>query len=177
MENRRVWAAMSPSTMSPVAGIHRDLARDEQQVAGTNRLGVRARSPWEPKRSKQPAASPLDASGGLDDLVRSQAARADAEPANAAVHHRADALQVRLEPTGRHVVGVADVAADDGALSADLAAFRHCCRSWWPIAGPFDELADEPAGRATVGAAVHACRYATRAKRGVHKRQIIAYPG
>ena len=41
-KTRRVCAAMSPSTSCPVAGIDRDLARDEQQRAGADRLGVRA---------------------------------------------------------------------------------------------------------------------------------------
>ena len=54
--------------------------------------------------------------GGLDDLVRAQAARADAQALDAAVDHRADALEVRLEPPRRHVVRVADIAADDRAL-------------------------------------------------------------
>ena len=39
-------------------------------------------------------------SGGLDDLVRPDAARADAQALDAAVHERADPLQVRLEPAG-----------------------------------------------------------------------------
>ena len=36
--------------------------------------------------------------GGLDDLARPQAARADADAAHSAVHHRPHGLQVGLEP-------------------------------------------------------------------------------
>ena len=36
--------------------------------------------------------------GRLDDLARAEAARADAQPLDAAVDERADALEVRLEP-------------------------------------------------------------------------------
>src|SRR5688572_30816786 len=68
-------------------------------------------------------------SGGLDDLARAQAARADAEALDAAVDHRADPLQVRLEPAGSHVVRVADVAADHRALVTDFAALRHVSSS------------------------------------------------
>ena len=56
------------------------------------------------------AASTL---GGLDDLARAQAARADADALDAAVDHRPHRLQVRLEPARAHVVGVADAAPDD----------------------------------------------------------------
>src|SRR6185295_4272897 len=64
-------------------------------------------------------------SGGLDDLVGSEAARADAQPTDSAVDHRANPLEVRFEPPRRDVVRVADVPADDGAFSADFAALCH----------------------------------------------------
>src|SRR5262245_8300692 len=116
-------------------------------------------------------------SGGLDDFVRSQAASADAQAANTAVHHRPDTLKVGLEPAWRHVVRVADVPADDGAFSADLAAFCHVAvpggrspgvlveqprssgRDPAPDGGDFELMA--------LGAAL----------KPRHKHQIIAYPG
>ena len=64
-------------------------------------------------------------SGGLDDLAGPQAARADPQPLDSAVHQGANALEVRLEAARRDVVRVADVAADDRPFSADLAAFCH----------------------------------------------------
>src|SRR5829696_4381721 len=64
-------------------------------------------------------------SGGLDDLAGAQAASADAQPLDAAVHQGADALEVRLEPARCDIVRVADVPADDRPFSADFAAFCH----------------------------------------------------
>src|SRR5258708_18338066 len=62
---------------------------------------------------------------GLDDFAGAQAAGADPQAPDAAVHHRPDPLQVRLEPPGGHIVCVADVAADDRPLVADFTALRH----------------------------------------------------
>src|SRR5688500_919260 len=62
---------------------------------------------------------------GLDDLARAQAARADAQPLNPAVHERAHALEVRLEPPGRHVMRVTDVPSHDRTLTADFTTFGH----------------------------------------------------
>src|SRR5262249_46042814 len=73
--------------------------------------------------------SPFTASSRLDDLARAQAAGADADASDAAVDHRADALQVRFEPARGHVVRVADVAADDRPLVTDFAALRHVAYS------------------------------------------------
>src|SRR5258708_22049871 len=61
---------------------------------------------------------------GFDDLARTQAPRADPEAADAAVHHRTDPLQVRLEPAGGHVVRIADVLAADLAPICAFAALR-----------------------------------------------------
>ena len=63
--------------------------------------------------------------GGLDDLARAQAARADADALDAAVDHRADRLEIRLEPPRAHVVRVAVLPADDRTLPADFTALRH----------------------------------------------------
>src|SRR5260221_11348131 len=66
---------------------------------------------------------------GFDDLARTQAPRADPEAADAAVHHRADPLQVRLEPAGGHVVRVAEGLGEDRALVAHSDALRHGSKS------------------------------------------------
>ena len=63
--------------------------------------------------------------GGFDDLVRPQAARADAQPPHATVHERPHPLKVGLEPSRSDVVRVADVATHDRAFSAEFAAFCH----------------------------------------------------
>ena len=78
-------------------------------------------------RSNGPAAeqNPGFLLRGLDDPARSQAARADAHAADAAVDHRANALQVGLEAPGPDVVGVADDAPDHGRLAAHFTLFRH----------------------------------------------------
>ena len=69
-------------------------------------------------------------SGGLDDLAGLQAARADTQTLDAAVHHRADALEVRLEPPRRHIVRVAHISPDYRAFSAKFAAFCHDLSPW-----------------------------------------------
>ena len=69
-----------------------------------------------------PAARTL---GGLDDAIRTQAARADAQSTNTAIDHRPDPLQIRFEPTGSHVMCVADVATDHWSFSANFTALRH----------------------------------------------------
>ena len=71
-------------------------------------------------------------SGGLDDLARPQAARAYAQPLDAAIDDGPHRLQVRLEPARADVVGVADGAAHHRALVTDLAALCHDARSWVP---------------------------------------------
>ena len=63
-------------------------------------------------------------------LAGAQAAGADAQAADSAVHHRAHALEVRFKPPRRHVVRVADISPDDRALSAEFAAFRHKEEPW-----------------------------------------------
>jgi len=74
---------------------------------------------WKPGDAR-PAGS-----GGLDDAVRADAAGADADAAHAAVDQSADALQVRLEAAGPHVVRVADRPAERGGLAADFTLFGH----------------------------------------------------
>jgi hypothetical protein len=64
-------------------------------------------------------------SGSLDDLTRTQTPRAHAQAANATVHHRADALQIRFETARRDIVRVADIPADDRSFSAKFATFCH----------------------------------------------------
>src|SRR3954447_13635537 len=75
-------------------------------------------------------------SGGLGDLARPEAARADADPAHAAVDQRSHRLQVRLEPAGAHVVGVAHRPADDRPLVTNFAALGHCNISTCPARVP-----------------------------------------
>src|SRR5207237_10257675 len=62
---------------------------------------------------------------GLGHLARAEAARADAQAALDAPHHRADALEVGIEPPVRHVVGVADAVAGHRPLPADLTTLSH----------------------------------------------------
>ena len=64
-------------------------------------------------------------SGGLHNLVGTEAASADAQPLRAAVDDRADRLQVRIEAARRHVVRVADVAAKGRLLAADFTSLSH----------------------------------------------------
>src|SRR5437867_4534734 len=64
---------------------------------------------------------------GLGDFAASQTARADADALDATVDHRADELQVRLEPARAHVVRVAVLPADDRTLAADFTSLRHLC--------------------------------------------------
>src|SRR6266540_1663474 len=64
-------------------------------------------------------------SGGLDDLVRPEAARADADMLRRAIDERANPLQVRIEATRRDVVRVADVAAKRRLLAADFTFLSH----------------------------------------------------
>jgi len=64
-------------------------------------------------------------SGGLHDLVGSEAARADAKASDSAVHHRPDSLKIWDEATRPHVVGVADRPAHNGPFTAEFATFCH----------------------------------------------------
>ena len=75
-KTRCVCAAMSPSTSVPGRRIERDLARDEQQRAGPDRLRIRADG-LRGRRGRDRLRAWR--SGGLDDLARPQAARADAQ--------------------------------------------------------------------------------------------------
>src|SRR5687768_496711 len=79
---------------------------------------------------KRPRASFARGLGGLDDLARAEAARADAQPLNAAVDERAHPLQVRLEPPRGHVMRVTDVPTHDGTLIADFTTFCHWLTVW-----------------------------------------------
>lgn len=63
--------------------------------------------------------------GRLGDLVGPDAARADPQPADAAVDESSHPLQVRFEPAGADIVGVADDPADDRDLAADFAVLGH----------------------------------------------------
>jgi hypothetical protein len=62
---------------------------------------------------------------GLDDATRAEAPRAHANPLVAAVDDRPDCLEVRLESTRAHVVGVAMLTSDDRLFPAHLAALGH----------------------------------------------------
>ena len=64
-------------------------------------------------------------SGGLDDLVRPQAARTDADPLDAAADDRADQLKIGLESPCAHVMRMADLASDYRSLAADFTTFSH----------------------------------------------------
>src|SRR5262249_11539241 len=75
-------------------------------------------------------------SGGLGHLATAQAARADANPADAAVDHRLDGLQIRLEPPRAHVVRVAVLPAGGPRLSAHFTLLRH----FLILAGPTPAL-------------------------------------
>src|SRR5512137_693986 len=120
---RRVWAAMSPSIIPPVAGSRWPWPDTKSMLP--------ARTPWEYGPIACGASFVLIAvrmeapSGGLDDLARAEAARAHPHVLRAAVHLHLHALKVRLEAAGRHVVRVADLAAHDRALVANLTAFGH----------------------------------------------------
>ena len=63
--------------------------------------------------------------GGLGHLAGANAPGADFDVLRTAVHHRADALQVRQPSPLGHVMGVGDVAPAHRALAADLASLRH----------------------------------------------------
>src|SRR4051794_2206329 len=127
---RRVCAAMSPCTIRPVAGSIGTWP-DTKSSDPRESPESTARWPSAPTRSKPPAAlgdlDRLRRRTCLDDLVGPDAARADPEALDASVHNRANALQVRFEPAGGHVVSVADITPDNRALSADFTAFRHQC--------------------------------------------------
>src|SRR5262245_27546464 len=82
-----------------------------------------------PHRDWSPSVSPWrfepTRSGSLDDLVRTQAPRADTNPPHAAADDRLHLLKVRLEATRAHVVGVAMLPADDGTLPTDFTILCH----------------------------------------------------
>jgi hypothetical protein len=63
--------------------------------------------------------------GGLDDLVGPNAPGADAESANAPIHDGADPLEVRFEPAGSHVVGMAKRAAIHRYFATNFAVLGH----------------------------------------------------
>ena len=63
--------------------------------------------------------------GRLGHLAGAEAARADAQPTLDARHHRADPLQIRVEPAVCHVVGVADPVPGQRSLAADVATLSH----------------------------------------------------
>ena len=87
-----VWSRMSPSTMAPVA-VQRNLPREEQELAGAERRRIRADGRGAVRRGHRltPAVAVGHRSGGLDDLVRADAAGADADALGGAVHDRPDA--------------------------------------------------------------------------------------
>ncbi len=64
-------------------------------------------------------------SGGLDDFTAAQTARADTNALGRAVDECAHGLQVGLEPSWSHVVGVGNRPADYRTLVADLAPLGH----------------------------------------------------
>ena len=63
--------------------------------------------------------------GGLDHLIRPNAARAYPKPANSAIDQGTDLLQVGFEPAGTDVVGVADDPANNRGLAADFTVLGH----------------------------------------------------
>src|SRR5688500_2317553 len=67
---------------------------------------------------------------GLDDLVRPDAAGADADAARGPGDERFHALQVRLEPARADVMRVAHFTAHDGHFSADFTSLGHEFLSW-----------------------------------------------
>ena len=67
----------------------------------------------------------IGASGRLDDLVGTDAPRADAHTLDAAVHLRTHRLKVRLEPTGADVVRVTDLPAYYRNLPANFTLLGH----------------------------------------------------
>src|SRR5204862_794929 len=112
--------------------IERHLARDEQELAGANRLRVR------PDRLRRAVAGDAllrhDATcrtrvalRRFRHLAAAQAPRADADALNPAVDNRTHELQVRLEPPRAHVVRVAVLPADHRSLAANLTSLRHVC--------------------------------------------------
>src|SRR6267142_380728 len=84
-------------------------------------------------RRRRRAARPTNHKGtrrvpflrSLGDSIRFDALRADAHPAHGAVHHGADALEVRIPAPGRLVVRVADVVSRDGTLATNLTHSSH----------------------------------------------------
>ena len=105
-------------------GVERDLTGAEEERPGPDGLASRALWLSGPDRSRLPPAR-LAELGGLDDLARPQAARADAHAAHSAVHHGLHGLQVGLEPARPARCGRADGAAHHGALVANFAALGH----------------------------------------------------
>lgn len=63
--------------------------------------------------------------GRFDDLIRSEAARADANPLDAAINERPNRLKVWFEPARTDVVRVAHLPADCRRLAANLATLCH----------------------------------------------------
>src|SRR5688572_17594853 len=63
--------------------------------------------------------------GGLGDLIRPDAPRADPHVAAGPVHDGANPLEVRLEPAGGHVVGVAGLSAHHWLLPAHFTLLCH----------------------------------------------------
>ena len=118
---RRVCAAMSPSTSCPVAGSSGTWPETKQQLAGADGLRVRA-DRFGARRSGNRAAFTR---AFVNLACRAQAARADADPLDAAVDHRPHHLKVRLEPPRADVVRMTVLPADDRALSTNFTSLGH----------------------------------------------------
>src|SRR6516225_3545863 len=121
VRTRSVCGTIPPSTSWPVAG--------SNGICPEMNSSSPARMAWEYGPIACGAWGVLTAvcgtSGGLDDFVRAEATRADAQALRAAIDDRADRLQVRIEAARRHVVRVADVAAEGRLLPADFASLGH----------------------------------------------------
>ena len=102
-----------------------DLAGDEEQRAGADRL--RGCGPIAAGAADVETASRIDGLRRLDDLARTEAARAHAQPLMPPCDARVGGGSA--EPPGSHVMRVADVPSDDGTFSADFATFCHGLRS------------------------------------------------
>src|SRR6185436_8645843 len=119
----RACTVMSPPTRSPVSGLIGICP------ARNSRLPARTACEYGPAGfgacGVETGVFTTDALRRLDDFVRSQAARADANALDAAVDQGPHGLQVRLEPPRTDVVRVAVVTSHDRTLSANLATLSH----------------------------------------------------
>ena len=105
--------------------IEGDLAGEKQEVTGPDGLGVGPDRLRRLRRGNGRCHGHAARSGGLGDLVGPDAPGADPDATNAAADHRADGLQIWLEPASGNVIRVTVDPAVDRFLAANFALFGH----------------------------------------------------